>query len=146
MLLTNHALAGAAIGAVTPNPAAAYTAGVASHFAMDAIPHWGHPRSRRHWWTVAVTDGLTALTVLGVATATAPPGGKLSVAAGVLGACTPDADKPYRELFKREVWPNPVNTLHRSIQRESPRRMPQEFAVAAAGVVAVASLLRRAGR
>lgn len=41
MLVTNHVLAGAAIGALTRRPGVALGLGVASHLAMDAMPHWG---------------------------------------------------------------------------------------------------------
>ena len=50
MLLTNHVLSGALIGALTRRPLPAFAAGVASHFALDAVPHWGNwgsPRRRR---------------------------------------------------------------------------------------------------
>ena len=143
MLLTNHVLAGAAIGALVRRPAPAYLLGVGSHFAMDAIPHWGQPRDRAHWWRVAVTDGLTGMAVLGAVAAAADPDRRAAVVAGALGAATPDADKPFREVFGRSPWPGPVNELHHVIQTESPRRMPQEFAVAAAGAALVAVLLRR---
>ena len=45
MLVTNHVLSGAAIGAAVRRPVPAFLLGVASHFALDAAPHWG--RSRR---------------------------------------------------------------------------------------------------
>ena len=41
MLVTNHVLSGSVIGAVVRRPAAAFALGVASHFALDATPHWG---------------------------------------------------------------------------------------------------------
>lgn len=43
MTLTAHALAGAAAASLFPQqPAVAFVAGFASHFAMDAIPHWDY--------------------------------------------------------------------------------------------------------
>ena len=45
MLVTNHVAAGAAIGVLLHRrPALAFAAGVASHVAMDCLPHWGLPR------------------------------------------------------------------------------------------------------
>jgi hypothetical protein len=38
---TNHALTGAAIGLLTGNPWLAIPAAVASHFVLDALPHFG---------------------------------------------------------------------------------------------------------
>ena len=42
VLLTNHVLSGALIGALARRPAAAFAAGMASHFVLDALPHWGN--------------------------------------------------------------------------------------------------------
>ena len=47
MLLTNHVLSGALIGAVVRRPVPAFVLGIASHFALDTVPHWGPFRGRR---------------------------------------------------------------------------------------------------
>ena len=60
MLLTNHVLSGALIGALARRPAAAFAAGVASHFVLDALPHWGNWGSIRRFLRAAVPDGLVA--------------------------------------------------------------------------------------
>lgn len=42
--MSTHAIVGGAIASLVPlNPAAAAIAGFASHFAIDAIPHWDYP-------------------------------------------------------------------------------------------------------
>jgi hypothetical protein len=44
MILSTHAIVGAAIASFVPaHPAAAFVLGFASHFALDAIPHWDYP-------------------------------------------------------------------------------------------------------
>ena len=44
MILAAHAIVGAAISSQIPNhPITALAAGIASHFAIDAIPHWDYP-------------------------------------------------------------------------------------------------------
>ncbi|WP_018322847.1 hypothetical protein [Bradyrhizobium sp. WSM2793] len=44
MILSTHAIVGGAIASLVPShPAAAAIAGFASHFAIDAIPHWDYP-------------------------------------------------------------------------------------------------------
>jgi len=48
VLVTNHVLAGAAIGALVKRPLPALAIGVASHLAMDVIPHWGLAHDDRH--------------------------------------------------------------------------------------------------
>jgi hypothetical protein len=40
MVLTTHAVIGAALGALTANPAEAVAVGAISHYLLDAIPHW----------------------------------------------------------------------------------------------------------
>ena len=72
MLLTNHVLSGALIGALTRRPLPAFAIGVASHFALDAVPHWGKWGSRRRFLRVAVTDGLISLAAMGALAALSP--------------------------------------------------------------------------
>jgi hypothetical protein len=44
MILTTHAIVGGALAGLFPtNPIAAIAVGFASHFAIDAIPHWDYP-------------------------------------------------------------------------------------------------------
>ncbi len=43
MILTTHAIAGAAVAQFFPNrPVAGFLAGFVSHFLLDAIPHWDY--------------------------------------------------------------------------------------------------------
>src|ERR1700728_4818444 len=57
MLVTNHVLSGAVIGAAVRRPAPAFALGVASHFVLDAVPHWGKFGGGRRLLRVAVPDG-----------------------------------------------------------------------------------------
>ncbi len=139
MLLTNHVLSGAVIGALARRPGPAFAAGVASHFVLDAIPHWGEWGSRRRFLRVAVPDGLTSLAVMGVLTAAAPGDRRLAVLAGMAGAALPDADKPTRLWFGWSPWPRAVDRFHSGIQRESRRRAYVE--VLAGSVLASAALI-----
>jgi hypothetical protein len=44
MILSTHAIVGGAIASLIPaHPVLAVVAGFASHFAIDAIPHWDYP-------------------------------------------------------------------------------------------------------
>jgi len=44
MILSTHAIVGGAIASLFPShPVAVAAAGFASHFAIDAIPHWDYP-------------------------------------------------------------------------------------------------------
>ena len=136
MLITNHVLAGALVGRVVPRPAPAFVVGVASHFALDVVPHWGDDSK---FLPVAVTDGLVGLTALATITALTPRERRPAVVAGMLGACLPDADKPGELFLGRSPFPAALDQWHKDIQHESTRRMPQEFLVA--GLQAL--LLRR---
>lgn len=42
MILTTHAIVGAAAGRIFSNPLMAFAAGFISHFILDAIPHWAY--------------------------------------------------------------------------------------------------------
>ena len=99
VLLTNHVLSGALIGARARGPEQAFAAGLASHFVLDAIPHWGKWGSKRRFLRVAVADGLVSLAVAGALAAAAPPARRAAVLAGMAGAALPDADKPIKLWF-----------------------------------------------
>ena len=145
MLLTNHVLSGALIGAVVRRPVPAFVLGVASHFALDAVPHWGPFRGRRALLRVAVPDGLTALAAMTALAAAAPPDRRLPMTAAMFGAALPDADKPVQLLFGRTPWPAAVAEFHGRIQDEAPHRFPFEAALAAFFAAAVAVALREDG-
>jgi hypothetical protein len=148
VLLTNHVLSGALIGALARRPLPAFAAGVASHFVLDAIPHWGNPDWRgnpRRFLRVAVSDGLVGLATLGALAAVAPPSRRLAVLAGMAGAALPDADKPTILWFGWSPWPASVNRFHSGIQREATDRAHVE-ALAAVGLGTAALIALRAFR
>jgi hypothetical protein len=146
MLVTNHVLSGAVIGAVIRRPASAFFLGVASHFALDSVPHWGKfGGGRRGLLRVAVPDGLIGLTVMGAMVAIAPKDRRVAVLAGMAGAALPDLDKPSTLWFGRSPFPRAVDDFHGGIQREAPHRAHYEATFAAIfSSVAIALLRRRA--
>jgi hypothetical protein len=140
MLVTNHVLSGAVIGAATRRAVPAFLLGVASHFALDAVPHW---RSESlTLLQVGVPDGLAGLAVMSVMTAVAPRGRRVAVLAGMAGAALPDLNKPSKVFFGRSPFPRAVDRLHRVIQDEAPHRFKYELAVAVACGAVAAGLLR----
>jgi hypothetical protein len=148
VLVTNHVLSGAALGALTRRPVPAFVLGVASHFALDALPHWGRWRDDRHFLRVAVADGLIGLAAMGTLAKAAAGTGDTrtaaAVVAGMAGAALPDLDKPAAILLKHRLWPEAVNAFHTRIQDEAPHRFVSHEVVG--GVVFAASalaLLRR---
>jgi hypothetical protein len=143
MLVTNHVLSGAVIGAASRRrPAAAFAVGVLSHFALDAAPHWGQWDRRFSFMQVAVPDGLAGLAVMGAMTALAPRDSRLAVLAGMAGAALPDLDKPSVVFFGRSPWPAVVDRFHLGIQQhEAERHLKYELAAAAVFAAAAAGLL-----
>ncbi len=142
MLVTNHVLSGAVIGAVTRRPASAFLLGVGSHFVLDATPHWGKFGGLQRMMRVAVPDGLAGLAFLAGLAAIAPPEKRAAVIAGMAGAALPDLDKPSLVFFGRSPFPRAVDKFHGRIQREEPRRAHWEVAVAVAFLGVALRLLR----
>ncbi|HEY3880944.1 MAG TPA: hypothetical protein VGM12_20320 [Trebonia sp.] len=143
MLVTNHVLSGAVIGAATRRVLPAFVLGVASHFVLDAIPHWGHWTKPPSFMQVAVSDGLTGLAVMGAMTAIAPKGARAAVLAGMAGAALPDIDKPSNVFFGRSPWPRAFDRFHMGIQTEAPHHLKNEVAAAVVCCTAALGLLRR---
>jgi hypothetical protein len=140
VLVTNHVLAGAVIGAVVKRPVAALAIGVVSHVAMDAVPHWGLAHAGLEgdvmrdpkFLRVAYRDGFAGLAAMGAAFGLAR-GRRLPVLAGMVGAALLDLDKPGRYFVGFSPFPEAVDRFHARIQegREHDHRMGQEFAIAA---------------
>jgi hypothetical protein len=142
VLITNHVVAGALIGAAVPQPANAFTVGIASHFVMDALPHWGHP-DYSVFIKVAVVDGLFGLATMATLARAAPKRRRAAIVAGMLGACLPDADKPCDLFLGLSPFPAWVDEVHKRIQNEAHERMPYEAVGGLVGSVLVRALLRR---
>ena len=149
VLVTNHVLAGAAIGALVKRPLPALALGVVSHLAMDSIPHWGlahedrqgDPMKSPKFLRVAYRDGFAGLAAMGAAVGVAR-GRRLPVLAGMVGAALLDLDKPGKHFFGFSPFPKTVDKIHADIQegREHDHRMGQELAVAAGLAALVAGL------
>jgi hypothetical protein len=143
VLVTNHVLSGALVGRALRSIPAAFAVGVVSHLALDAVPHWGG-RPIADVMGVAVADGLTGLAAMASVTMATEPEGRAAVLAGMAGAAFLDLDKPSSVFFGFSPFPQRVDAFHGRIQRESPRRMPQELLVGLTGALLVAALTRRA--
>jgi hypothetical protein len=143
MLLTNHVLSGALIGALARRPASAFAVGVASHFVLDAVPHWGDWGSIRHFLRVAVADGLMSLAAMGAIAALSPVERRPAVVAGMVGAALPDVDKPTTLFFGWSPFPAAVDRFHGRIQREEAGRAHLELLAAGALAAAALAAIRR---
>ena len=146
MLVTNHVLSGALVGLACPGPVSGLAAGVASHFVLDTVPHWGDVEFDE-MVPVGVKDGLTGLAAMGLVLAATPGPRRARVLAGMCGAAFPDLDKPSILFFGRSPFPAWMDRFHARIQRESRDRMAQELWVGGSLAVAALVLVRaRNGR
>jgi hypothetical protein len=141
MLITNHVLSGAVVGALSPDVVSAVGRGFVSHFALDALPHFGV--DEEHLMKVAVPDGLVGLAAIYAVARATPRDRLLPVLGGIFGACLPDIDKPAQQFFGRSPFPRWFDKAHSVIQPEASHRLPVELATAAVCAVALAVLLRR---
>jgi hypothetical protein len=150
VFVTNHALAGAAIGALVRRPVPAFVAGVASHVLMDVTPHFGEPdMGDDEFLRLARIDGSIGLGVTAAVAAAAPRSVRRSALVGLAGACLIDLDKPGRHFFGRSPFPPAVARFHGHIQNEAPHGRWTEAATTAALVAAVGVAFhyrRRRGR
>ena len=144
MLITNHVLSGAVIGAVAPDVRQAVSLGFLSHFVLDGLPHFGVDDA--HLMKVAVPDGLLGLAAIGVIGRATPRDRMAPVLAGIVGACLPDLDKPGRQFFDRSPFPRWFDAVHARIQDEEVHRFTVEIAAAAVFSVALVALLPRRPR
>ena len=122
MILSTHAIVGGAAASLRPaHPAAAFVVGIASHFAIDAIPHVDYPlhsitvrRSASsaltlNWLLVKDFGLLTVDACIGLAIVFWLYGATPAVVAGALGAMLPDPMQLVSKLYPRE----PLRSLQR---------------------------------
>ncbi|HSX44339.1 MAG TPA: hypothetical protein VLE69_03535 [Candidatus Saccharimonadales bacterium] len=133
MTATNHVLTGAVIGAVITMPIIALPVAFASHFALDALPHYDSPgqehTSRRFLYTL-FTDMAIAASILLAIILLRPDNWPLLVACGI-AAASPDLMWLPRWLNEIRHKPNkpmgPFRKFHSRIQRYAkPQNWPVE--------------------
>src|SRR6516225_4461997 len=125
MILSTHAIVGAAIASFLPShPTTAFVLGFGSHFVLDAIPHWDYPirsasvnpkigapvtfdRALLRDVVVIGSDGL--LGILGALLLFASSDGLWSILLGAFGAMLPDPLHTIHAHFPHE----PLRTLQR---------------------------------
>jgi hypothetical protein len=118
MILSTHAVAGGAVASLlSSHPAAAAIAGFASHFVLDAIPHWDYPlrsislgkganNRRLSFSSATLTDfaiiGIDACAGFGLTLwMFATQGSIRTIAIGAFAAMLPDALQFLHTLYPR---------------------------------------------
>lgn len=141
MTITNHILTGAIIGLVVSNPVAAIVLAFASHFVLDALPHFGYAGRKgyaealRHKLSYGVAIA-TAITTAAILVFLALHGEWFAIFTGLIAA-SPDAVGVYNWLgYEKHNKPQPTwlklthVKFHRAIQRcERPWGVIVEIAV-----------------
>jgi hypothetical protein len=102
MTITNHVLAGAIIGLTITNPIAAVVLAIASHFVMDALPHFGYAGKKGYGEALKYKSSyiiavITLITTIGVLGLLAVNGQWFAVLVGLIAA-SPDAIGLYNWL------------------------------------------------
>ncbi len=126
MILSTHAIVGGAIASLIPaHPVLVVAAGLASHFAIDAIPHWDYPLrsiavgtaadNRRLKINAALVGDLALIgcdACLGLALAVSLFANSTTafvVALGAIAGMLPDPLQFVQSVLRRE----PLNSLQR---------------------------------
>jgi hypothetical protein len=130
---TNHVLSGVVIGRLLERrPVTAFVVGVASHLALDMVPHWGCQQrtaeDRQRFLRYAQRDGILGLVTTLGAVAAVDRRGRSATLAAIAGATLLDADKPAVYFWGRNPFPRWVRRIHAQAQNESPEGMPNEIA------------------
>jgi hypothetical protein len=156
MILSTHAIVGGAIASLLPShPTLAVIAAFASHFTIDAIPHWDYPlrsitvgneadNRRLKIGTALIRDlaliGLDACAGLALALFLfAAPATALIIALGAIAAMLPDALQFVHSVYRREPLKS-LQCFHRWIH--SKRRLQWRIGVSSqAAFVLLVSVL-----
>jgi hypothetical protein len=117
----NHALTGGVIAIAVGNPIIALLLAFASHFAMDALPHFGEEPGQRKKLSksVWVIDGILVIAFISFLFITQ----QWLVLAGAFAAITPDFFWIYRLIFQEQFGKRPprpnnwFNKFHSDIQK-----------------------------
>ncbi len=124
MLTITHAMAGAAITSVIPNPAISLPLAFGSHFVMDRLPHWPDDATKKKLakkvYLVVLIDVFVAF--VGTLFLAATTANNL-LYWGALSASIMDIDvvfyhEKFIDFFKKPL-PKPLSRLHGSNQNET---------------------------
>ena len=152
MILSTHAMVGGALATQLPSlPVAAFAVGFASHFAIDAIPHWDYPlrsisvapgaRNQVRLTPTLARDialiGLDAIVGLVLAIGIfATPSTIVAILAGAVGAMLPDPLQFVHTIYPHEPLAS-LQRFHRWAHTKRQLRWPVGISSQVAFVAAV---------
>lgn len=121
MLSTPHLLVGAALAKTIPNPAISLPAAFASHFILDAVPHWdGSPKApfgKLFYFLVSI-DYIFGLSLVWWFSKDSPE--QTLILLGAVTATSPDfllgSYKNFKLPWNKWGWYVRFNEFHRGIQ------------------------------
>lgn len=124
MLLTPHALTGASIAVLIPNPAISIPLAIGSHFILDMVPHWQetlypYKPTQATWIRLFIDLALSTILVFWVAQL--HPNINTTIWITTFAANIPDLDSissSFPEVIKNKIFRAYWN-WHNSIQRET---------------------------
>lgn len=130
----NHIVTGVAIGLAVQQPALALPLALASHFVLDALPHYGHDdHAAKRFLTILAIDGVAIVAILVTLAALQPAGWGLALACGLLAASPdfmwlPNFLRDLSDHHTRKPYDDPITKFHKRIQwAEKPYNWPYEF-------------------
>jgi hypothetical protein len=157
LILATHAMVGAAIASFIPDhPVGAFLAGVASHFAIDAIPHWDYPlrsmfRGADKGAPLAIDRGLVIDfsfigldAFVGLALAMwlfATPATFVTILLGALGGMLPDPMQFAHRLYPHEPLQS-LQQFHQWIHSKTKLAWPLGITTQAAFALVVTALAK----
>lgn len=140
MLLTFHTLAGAAIASQVQNPLAAWPLALASHFALDLMPHWDFFTNGVHLNRLvkaAIAGDVILSLLIGIIFAIKTPGNAVNILGACFFACLPDILEAPHFFAKHEPW---WSALDLKIQRKFHHKLTLPWGLLMPCVIAGVSL------
>lgn len=146
MIGLNHVLTGSAIGLAVKRPITAAILAVASHFVLDALPHWGNTPIYSFdspvFPYISALDGTLTISALVIICYYAPPKKRWIIALCAFLAALPDASLLWYHFYgKTDFW---FFNFHSGVQWcERPWGIIIEIIYAASMGVVVAKLIQK---
>ena len=146
MLALNHALFGAIIAVSVKQPALIIPLGIASHFVLDALPHFGNSESfgrySNNYYLVVFADGIAMIIALAAMTLFWPHMAGI-ILLGSISAMSPDLLWPLAPKVKSGTILSKFFIFHKKIQlSETPKGIISELAWSSLFATALINIAR----